>query len=282
VGKPSLLVIGCGDIGSAVARHFVAEGWTVWGVRRQPFDLPGARTLQADVTAPETLRVLSGIQPEFVLLVLTPGAFTDERYRQVYVEGLRNCLAALDRSRLRRVLWVSSTSVFHQRDGELLDEGSQAAAPGFSGRRLLEAEAILRDTGLQHTIVRLGGIYGPGRDRLRRQLQGGKRSPIEPVHYSNRIHRDDAVSILQFLLARAAANQPLHDLYLGVDAEPTPIATVERWFCTVLGVDYAELEQQDGELRGGNRRCSSARLQAQGYRFLYPSYREGLPTLLLK
>ncbi len=280
VGKPSLLVIGCGDIGAAVARDFAAEGWTVWGVRRQPHDLPGATALQADVTAPDSLRVLAGLQPDFVLLVLTPGAFTDERYRQVYVEGLANCLAALDRSRLRRIFWVSSTSVFHQRAGELLDESSPAAAPGFSGQRLLEAEAVLRASGIAHTCVRLGGIYGPGRDRLLRQLQGGRRSPAEPVQYSNRIHRDDAVGILRFLLARAAADQPLHDLYLGVDAEPTPIAEVERWFCAALDIDYAALAPQDSELRGGNRRCSSARLQALGYRFLYPSYREGLPTLL--
>jgi nucleoside-diphosphate-sugar epimerase len=212
--------------------------------------------------------------------VLTPGAFTDERYRQVYVEGLRNCLAALDRSRLRRVFWVSSTSVFHQRDGELLDEDSLAAAPGFSGRRLLEAEALLRQSGTAHTAVRFGGIYGPGRDRLLRQLRGGHRSPENPVQYSNRIHRDDAVGILQFLLARAAADEPLRELYLGVDMEPTPIAAVERWFCTVLDIDYPGLAQQESELRGGNRRCSSARLQALDYPFRYPTYREGLPTLL--
>jgi nucleoside-diphosphate-sugar epimerase len=280
VSKPSLLVIGCGDIGAAVARHFVADDWKVWGVRRQPMELPGATMLQADVTVPESLQVLAGLQPEFVLLVLTPGVFTDERYRQVYVEGLRNCLAAVDRGRLRRVFWVSSTSVFHQRDGELLDESSPAAASGFSGQRLLEAEAVLRASGIAHTAVRFGGIYGPGRDRLLRQLRSGRRSPEEPVQCSNRIHRDDTVSILQFLLARAAAGEPLHELYLGVDAEPAPIATVERWFCGALGIDYTALDVQDSELRGGNRRCSSARLQALGYRFLYPTYREGLPTLI--
>lgn len=280
VSKPSLLVIGCGDIGSAVARHFIAESWTVWGARRQPFALPGGTALQADVTAPATLQVLAGLQPEFVLLVLTPGAFTDERYRQVYVDGLANCLAVLDRRRLRRVFWVSSTSVFHQRDGELLDEQSPAAAAGFSGRRLLEAEASLRTAGVAHTCVRFGGIYGPGRDRLLRQLRGGRRSPVEPVQYSNRIHRDDAVGILQFLLERAAAAQPLHELYIGVDTEPTPIADVERWFCGALHIDYASLAPQESELRGGNRRCSSARLQALGYRFAYPTYRDGLPTLL--
>jgi nucleoside-diphosphate-sugar epimerase len=252
----------------------------VWGVRRQAVELAGVRMLRADVTDPATLGVLRGVQPQYVLLVLTPGGFSDERYRQVYVDGLANCLAALDASRLRHVFWVSSTSVFHQDGGELLDEHSAAQPGGFSGRRLLEAEALLGRLAVPHTCVRFGGIYGPGRDRLLRQLRGGARSPTAPVRYSNRIHRDDAVGILRFLLARAAAGEPLAPLYLGVDAEPAPIAEVERWFSGALGLDYAALVEQDGELRGGNRRCSSALLQASGYRFLYPTYREGLPTLL--
>lgn len=279
--KPSLLVIGCGDLGGAVARHFVAEGWRVTGVRRRADELQGGAMLAADVTDPQTLRPLAGLQPDFVLLVLTPGGFTDERYRQVYVDGLANCLAALDRSRLQRVFWVSSTSVFHQDDGELLDEDSPAAPSGFSGRRLLEAEALLAAAQVPHTIVRFGGIYGPRRARLLRQLRDeGVRSPAAPVRISNRIHRSDAIGILQFLLERAAAGEPLANRYLGVDAEPAPIADVERWFCATLGIDYAALAPQADELRGGNRRCSSERLQALGFRFRYPTYREGLMTLL--
>lgn len=280
MGEATLLVIGCGDIGAAVAQQCAADGWRVWGVRRQAALLPGVRMLQADVTDPATLQALRDVQPEFVLMVLTPGGFSDERYRKVYVEGLANSLAALDSSRLRHVFWVSSTSVFHQDGGELLDEHSDARPAGFSGRRLLEAEALLERQPAPHTSVRFGGIYGPGRDRLLRQLRGGERSPAEPVRYSNRIHRDDAVGILRFLLARAAAGEPLAPLYLGVDAEPAPIAEVERWFSAMLGLDYAALAERTGEVRGGNRRCSSALLQATGYRFLYPTYREGLPTLL--
>lgn len=281
MSKPSLLVIGCGDLGGAVAVHCAAAGWRVHGVRRRPAVLPGVQMLAADVVEAASLRALAGVQPELVLLALTPGAFNDARYRQVYVEGLANCLAALDRSRLRRVVWVSSTSVFHQNGGEVVDEDSPAQPTGFSGRRLLEAEALLGADGVAHTIVRLGGIYGPGRERLLRQLrEDGVRSPAQPVRISNRIHRDDAVGLLQFLLERAAADAPLADLYLGVDAEPAPIADVERWFCGELGIDYAALAPQAGELRGGDRRCSSARLQALGYRFRYPTYREGLPTLL--
>lgn len=280
MGKPSLLVIGCGDLGGAVADFFAQAGWQVAGVRRQALARAGVEIIAADITQPATLDVLAAQAPEYVLFVLTPGGFTDERYRAVYVEGAKNCLARLNTSKLRHVFWVSSTSVFHQDDGSLLDESSPAQPHSFSGQRLLEAEQVISGSGFPHTIVRFGGIYGPGRERLLRQLRGGTRTPQLPVRHSNRIHRDDTVGILQFLLQRAAAGEALHDLYLGVDTEPAPLAEVERWFAGYLGLDYSQLREQDGEQRGGNRRCSSARLQALGYAFLYPTFREGLPTLL--
>lgn len=282
MNKSSLLVIGCGDIGGAVAEQLASAGWDVTGVRRQAQTRAGVQMLAADITDPASLVGLQEFAPAFVLFVLTPGEFTDARYRAVYVDGAKNCLSRLNTQNLRRLFWVSSTSVFHQDDGSAIDETSPALPRGFSGQRLLEAEEVIRASGFAHTIVRFGGIYGPGRERLLRQLRGGTRSLQEPARYSNRIHRDDTVAILQFLLRRAAAGAELSDLYLGVDAEPAPLADVESWFSAYLGLDYSQLREQDGEQRGGSRCCSSARLQAAGYRFIYPSYREGLPTLLKK
>lgn len=281
MNSPSLLVIGCGDLGAPVARHYAEAGWRVWGLRRRPQGLaPAVEPIAADVTRPETLAPLTGLAPEFVLAALSPGAADDEHYRAVYVDGLRHCLERLDRTRLRRLLWVSSTSVYHQNDGGRVDETSPVAPPGFAGRRLLEAEALLAAMAVPHCIVRFGGIYGPGRDRLLRQLRANRRSPERPVHYSNRIHRDDAIGILRFLLQCAASGRALETLYVGVDREPAPIAEVERWFADHLGLDYGAMPLSPTPLRGGNRRCDSARLQALGYRFIYPDFRAGLPTLL--
>jgi len=281
VNTPSLLVIGCGDLGAPVAAQCAALGWRVWGLRRDPRSLPaGVEPVRADVTRPQTLAPLARLAPDFVVAALAPGQSDDEHYRALYVDGLRHCLERLDRSRLRRWLWVSSTSVYHQSGGERVDETSPAEPTGYAGKRLLEAERLLAASGIAHTIVRFGGIYGPGRDRLLRQLRSGQRSPSQPAHYSNRIHREDAVGILQFLLQRAAAGLALEPLYLGVDRAPTPIAEVERWFAGWLGLDYAALTPLAAPARGGNRHCDSTRLQQLGYAFRYPDYRVGLPTLL--
>ncbi len=278
----SLLVVGCGDLGGAVAAHFAGLGWPVVGVRRHwQHPLPGVQAISADVTDPGSLAPLGTLAPTHVLLALSPGGYTDARYEAVFVDGLRHCLAQLNTSKLQRLVWVSSTSVFHQDDGDLVDESSPVAPTGFGGRRLWEAEQQLAASGLPASVVRLGGIYGPGRGRLLRELKAGRRSPAHPQRFSNRIHRDDAVAMLQFLLQRAAEGVPLHDLYLGVDNEPTPIDEVERWFANYLGLNYDALAVSDEILaRGGSRRCSNARLRATGFEFLYPSFRAGLPTLL--
>jgi nucleoside-diphosphate-sugar epimerase len=83
---------------------------------------------------------------------------------------------------------------------------------------LLEGEAALRDlAGDRASVLRLGGIYGPGRLRLISEVRAGVGCPREPVRFTNRIHRDDAAAILQFLLEKRAAGQALAPCYLGVD-----------------------------------------------------------------
>lgn len=277
---PTLLIVGCGDLGAAVAEYFVQRNWNVFGVRRAAVEIPGVTMIAADVTQPESLRVLQTIKPDYVLVALTPGEFSDQRYRAVYVEGARNILQALDKAHIKRVFWVSSTSVYHQNDGEWVDENSPAQPAAFSGARLLEAEQLIAASGVPHTSIRFGGIYGPGRERLLRQLRGGQRSPLEPRRYSNRIHRDDVVAILQFLIQSAARGVELQSLYLGVDTEPALMSDIERWFSEYLSLNYDALTADAPPARGGSRRCSSERLQALGYRFMYPTFRQGLPTLI--
>src|SRR5690606_21764202 len=136
------------------------------------------------------------------------------------------------------VLFVSSISVYHQNDGSWVDEDSATLPEGFSGRRLLEAERLWADSGLRSSSIRLGGLYGPGRDHLLRRLRSGKRSPPEPPRFSNRIHRDDAVGLLAHLLDIAMTGGRLAERYCGVDSQPTPLAEIERWLADAMGLEW--------------------------------------------
>jgi len=275
----SVLIAGCGDLGVALGLRLSVAGWAVTGLRRHPEALPaGIRPIAADLADPASLAVLRGQRFDHVVLAGAPGGFDEAAYRRVYVDGVRNLLGVLEGE--PGVLMVGSTGVYHQEDGSWVDEDSATEPRGFSGRALLEGEAALRDlAGDRASVLRLGGIYGPGRLRLISEVRAGVGCPREPVRFTNRIHRDDAAAILQFLLEKRAAGQALAPCYLGVDCAPAPMWEVRHWLAEQLGVSLDD-SRPLSDSRGGNKRCSNARLLAEGYRFLYPDYRAGYAALL--
>ena len=274
-----VLIAGCGDLGIALGLRLQAAGWQVSGLRRHPEALPAAiQPIAADLGDAHSLAALRGQRFDHVVLAGAPGGFDEAAYRRVYVEGVRNILAALEGE--PGVLMVGSTGVYHQEDGSWVDEDSPTQPRGFSGRALLEGEAALRDlAGDRASVLRLGGIYGPGRLRLISEVRAGVGCPREPVRFTNRIHRDDAAGILQFLLERQVAVERLAPCYLGVDCEPAPMWEVRHWLAEQLGVSLDD-SRPLSDARGGNKRCSNARLLAAGYRFIYSDYRAGYGALL--
>jgi nucleoside-diphosphate-sugar epimerase len=279
-----VLVAGCGYVGSALAARLAAEGHAVWGLRRSPGELPqGVQPLKADLAEPSTL---AGLPPSLdcVVYAAAPGGAADERYRAVYLDGVRNLLAALESrgQRPRRVLLTSTTGVYGQQAGEWVDEDSPTQPDGFRGQRPLEGERLLLAGPFPATVLRLGGIYGPGRTRLIEQVRSGRATCV-PGLWSNRIHRDDCAGALRHLML---LDNPA-PLYLGVDQEPVDLCDVQRWLAARLGVaPPAAVENADveaatpGRRRSSNKRCSSERLVASGYRFLFPTFREGYGAML--
>lgn len=269
-----ILIAGCGDLGTALGRKLSAAGDEVWGLRRSPRSLPRPlHTLRGDLLSP--LRLPEGI--EAAVYLATPGRYEDEAYRQTYVLGLRNLIGALRGHPLQRLIFISSTAVYGQLDGEWVDESSPTEPNSFSGRRVLEGEQLALRSGLPATVVRFGGIYGPGRERMLRKVRAGEACAAEPPHYTNRIHRDDCVGVLEHLLAPGTAP----GLYLGVDDSPCTECELMDYLAEQLDAPTpARKAAPAGGLRGSNKRCRNDKLKASGYRFLYPSYREGYRAML--
>ena len=278
-----VLIAGCGYVGSELARRLGAEGDDVFGLRRRPEGLPpGVKAIAADLSDPASLRGLPDAL-DAVVYAVAADAFDDGAYRAAYVDGLRNLLAALDQggSRPGRVVYTSSTAVYAQSAGEWVDESSATEPTGFSGQRVLEGERVLLGAGLPATVLRLGGIYGPGRTRLVESVRSGRAvmRAGEPL-YTNRSHRDDAAGAIAHLL-RLPAPLPL---YLGVDREPADETVVLRWLADQLGVAPPAVAPEDvapGARRPrGSKRCANDRLLASGYSFSWPTFREGYAALL--
>ena len=276
----SVLIVGCGDVGLELARLLLARGWDVSGLRRH-IDAVNApiEWIQADITRAESLAVLRERNFDYVVVATSAGEFSQQRYQQVYVEGLQNVLAALLKSPKRLIL-VSSTSVYHQQQGEWVDELSATQAAGFAGQAQLDAEALLLASHINSTVVRFAGIYGPGRNRLIQQVIAGEGCSLDPPLYSNRIHRDDAAGLIAYLLDQDCRGVKLESCYLGVDSCPAPLAEVKQWIAGQLGFTKDHLSCSQENSRRTSKRCSNQRIRDLGYQLIYPDYRSGYLPLL--
>ncbi len=278
----NVLIVGCGYVGATLGAALAGEGHLVWGMRRNPDNLPQSiKPLSADVHDKDLGDLLPG-GLDFIFYTLSSGGGGESGYRAAYADGPKNLIQALDSNgeRPRRIFFTSSTAVYAQKDGSRVDEESPTQPTHYAGRTLLEGERILLESGYAATILRLSGIYGPGRTRLIDSVRAGRAVVHEgPPRFTNRIHRDDCAGALAHLMKLDAPAE----VYVGVDDEPADRRKVLIWLAERLGVPHPR-EAGGGEAPSAraatNKRCSNARLKSSGYRFLYPSYREGYAEMI--
>ncbi|VXC46892.1 Nucleoside-diphosphate-sugar epimerase [Arthrobacter sp. 9AX] len=277
----TILLAGCGDLGTEAGLRFAAQGHRVVGWRRSPAKLPAAiEGVAADLGAPN----LPSIPADTTAVVIAVAADspTEDAYRAAYVRGVTNVLDALERDGVTpgRVLFVSSTAVYGDAGGGWVDERTPPAPGGFSGRILVEAEELLRarlaGTRAAGVALRLGGIYGPGRTRLIDQVRTGSAIVPEVPRYTNRIHRDDAAAAIVHLATMRAEPAPV---YVGVDDDPADLGAVLRFLAAEQGLGEPPVGDA-GPARGGNKRCSNRLLRGTGFGFAFPSFREGYRHIL--
>ena len=281
MSAPSVVIAGCGDVGSRLASQLLAAGWEVHGLRRNVSRLPeGVIGIAGDLfkkDCPDTWPI-GGV--DYLVYCAAATDHDEAGYRKAYVEGLQHVLEWLDDygQQPKQLVFVSSSSVYGQQNGEWVDETSPTQALGYSGQVMLEAEQVAFDSGIPATTVRLTGIYGPGREWLLSQVRQGYRVAVEPPLYGNRIHVDDAAGLLAFLLQHVEQGGSLDKVYIGVDDAPAPLAEVVGWLREYLGV--TEWAENASVRRAGSKQCSNARAKALGWTPTYPSYREGYAAIL--
>jgi nucleoside-diphosphate-sugar epimerase len=276
--KKSLLIVGCGDIGNGLAEIYLPRDWLVQGLRRNPAKLAsGVTALTADVCDPPSLTALGALQADYVVVTLTPGGNKAEAYKAVFEQGLANALAAIAVPP-KHIFFVSSTGVYAQSHHEIIDEDSETVPNRFSGQSLLKAEQAIAAAGWPYSNIRFGGIYGTGRFFMLNKVLSGDCAPPEPLHYTNRIHRDDCVGFIAHLIDKADAGETLENCYVGVDDEATSIQDVQAWLAETLGVAYGS--KGEPIARAGSKRCVNSRLRESGYSLKYPTFRDGFEPVL--
>lgn len=265
-----ILIAGCGDVGTALGLRLGTEGAEVLGLRRTINQLPAPiQPIAADLARADGVPPLPAC--DYLVYCAAAKSRDPAIYRAVYVDGLRRVLSALPVPP-RRLFLVSSTGVYSQDDHQWVDEFSPTEPDSDTGRILLESERLALQADCPATVVRFSGIYGPGREHLLNQVRSGIVAPDTPIHYSNRIHRDDCAGILAHLIRLDRSGERLASLYLASDDAPTPISEVMAWLAQQTGSPIVE---RQAVRRGGSKRCSNARLKASGYRFIHPDFRSG-------
>jgi nucleoside-diphosphate-sugar epimerase len=273
------LVIGCGYLGRRVAAIWRSEGIEVSALTRTPQNAAalaeqGIEPIVGDVLLPETLRSLP--ETEIVLYAVGYDRHAAATKRDVYVRGVANVLEAWS-PRVRRFLYISSTSVYGQDAGEWVDETSETNPATADGQIVLAAEETVRQAcpkGVA-SVLRFSGIYGPGR-LLRRieSVRSGEPITANPDGFLNLIHVDDGATIV----SRLAVHEALQSTYLISDDRPVH----RREYYTLLaglvggGEPVFQFDASGGGV-GMNKRCSNARLKAElGDILRFPTFESGL------
>jgi len=272
----SVLFLGYGDLAQRSAAQLAAAGWQVVGACRRPEQKPslaGVELVAADAGNQHDLNNLLQRQFDAIVMTLTPAYASTDPYHQGYVLPCRLLQQLLGEQSAPRLLYISSTGVYAQRDGEWVTEHSPTIPTEHSGQMLLQAEQTIASSNARVSILRCSGIYGPGRSMLLRGIQAGT-ATITPG-WSNRIHSDDVAGFIVYLLQHPEQQQPI---YLVSDNRPTLQADIIAYYAHQLGVDPTTLKRTDQLGARGNKRCDNSLLRASGYVLHYPDYRHHVVT----
>jgi nucleoside-diphosphate-sugar epimerase len=208
-GRPRLLIVGCGDVGMRLL-PLVCARFRVFAVTSSPdrcaqLRAAGAIPIVADLDHPATLRRLANLAPNVIHLAPPqPDGVLDRRTRRL--------VAILPAG--ASVVYVSTTGVYGDCQGQLIDETRTVAPHNARARRRVDAERVLRGwarrTGGRLAIVRAPGIYARERLPLVRLSQGTPALLAEDDVYTNHIHADDLANIVALALFRALPGRVYH------------------------------------------------------------------------
>jgi nucleoside-diphosphate-sugar epimerase len=279
-----IAILGCGYVGLELCQQL--SDHDVTGVRRsesgiEAIEATGANAVQADVTDSASLAAVP--DADAIVFIASSGGRDAETARNVYNEGLKTVIDHFaNREEWEQLIYTSSTGVYGDHSGDWVNEETPINPTTEKTRVLSEAERIARErttlSGIDSTVVRFAGLYGPERYRLGRYLEG----PVTEG-YLNMVHRTDAAGIVRFTLEQRPDVQTL----LAVDDEPVSKWDFADWLADQCGVEHPPKQTKDERLSENDisatakrriltsKRCSNDRLHELGYEFTKPTYRNG-------
>ncbi|MEX5309465.1 MULTISPECIES: NAD(P)H-binding protein [unclassified Kocuria] len=269
----TVLLAGCGDVGTALGLRLAERGVRAVGVRRRADALPEPlEPVSLDLTDPgEAVLPVA----DAVVVTLTADGRDATAYERTYLGALRGLHLALPSDAAPRVVLVSSTGVLSGTDGEVVTEATPPDPQRATAHVLLAAEELAADLFPDLVIVRPAGIYGPGRTSLIERVRTA--TPVTHRRVTNRIHRDDLVTVLSTVLDAPEPPRLLH----AVDHDAAQLGDVVTHLAARLGVEVPPDNSPAGEGPLG-KIIDGALVHSlvPRSRWRYPTFREGYDALL--
>lgn len=296
------IIVGFGYLGARVGRLWCDAGSSVTAMTRSsshPLER-GVEMFHADVTIPDSLAELRkrfvrrGTPPEAVLYAVGYDRTGGADIHAVYATGLQNVLAALPSSVLR-VIYISTTGVYGPAGSDWVDELTPPDPQREGGHASRAAEQVLaaHPLGRRSAILRLAGLYGPGRVPHLDKLRAGEPLPVPSEGWLNLIHVDDAARVvvaadawLASLSDEQLAAQGRSHIFCVSDGNPVRRADYYAEAARVLGARPPTFTAPPPESPAAARAAASRRVrntkmhETFGPTLQYPSYREGLAAIL--
>ncbi|MEX2216954.1 MAG: NAD-dependent epimerase/dehydratase family protein [Phycisphaeraceae bacterium] len=295
---PVALIFGCGYLGRTLATRLLAGGIRVLGTTRSrekgdSLAALGVEPLYASVT--EKLTLAAALKPALaceqldVYYLLPPGRPTADgpSPQEIVIGGAQNVQSLLDPSRVRRVVMTSSTGVYGQQSGERVDADTPAEPSDERGHLLLEGEQVWLDSGFDVRVVRLAGLYGPGRVVGLQAVREGAPLVGDPDAWLNLIHIDDAAELLLAVMHAKDAGR----IELGSDGTPVRRIEYYEYLAKRLGAPPVRMMDASeaavkfnipaGRLtRASSKQCDNVTTCIRtGWLPRYPTFRDGLRAI---
>jgi nucleoside-diphosphate-sugar epimerase len=273
----SVLVAGCGYVGEAAANQFHAHGWKVEGwtgsaesaakLSERPYPVRAV-----DMTWP----IAPAGEFDVIIYCVSSRGGDEERYRQLYLNGARNLCAAFPDATL---LFTSSTSVYAQTDGTVVDETSAANPRQPKGKILRETEELVCTGG--GIVLRLAGIHGPGRSAIVTKFVNGEMMAGAPDRLINQVHRDDIVSALLLLAQRREEYRG--EIFNVAGDEPITPKEAYDWLAPRLRkpLPVASATPSPSKRAESNKQVSNHKLRALGWTPRYPNFQAAMSESIL-
>lgn len=267
--KPVLLIAGAGFLGSEIARR--APGYQIFTTTKSG----GADSLACDLSSRSEVRALAGPvpSPEVIIHCASSGRGGPDAYRGVFVKGTEYLLETFPQSHL---VFTSSTSVYHQVDGEEVNESSATRPIRETSQLLLEAEQIVLESG--GTVARLAGLYGPGRSVvLRKFLEGTAVIEESGQRILNQIHVQDAASAVLHL-----AGGPLRGIFNVSDNRPLSQLECYEGLARHFALPLPPAGEKNTSRKRAwtNKKVLNQKIRETGWTPAFPSFFDALESLV--